>query len=276
MFYSDRDFESLYDEGLTALMRGDLTSAETLFKEALEFKKDSHLVYYQLGRCYIRKGDIRKAEEMFKESLKFQSVHVPTLAELGFIYLLYGDAVKAREFFEKSLNIRPSHSKSLIGVSACEFTMGNWDSAYEWATKSVELGGSHFMALLILGKCAKVLGFVEKSEEILQKAEDLMGKSAEVSPDQPETYFLRGEIALLQGKFSKALEFFKETEKHLSGENRTYYFYHESFNLAVVLAKQLICLKHLEKREDAKKLAEKILSIEPDNKLAKSTLERSE
>lgn len=273
MFYSNRDFDSLYDEGLTALMKGDLSTAEKLFKDALELNKDSHLVYHQLGKCYLRQGELTKAEEMFSKAICIQPTHVPTLAELGFVYLLNGDVKKARETFEKSINIRHNHGKSLIGISMCEFTSGNWESAYEWAVKSVELGGSHFMALIILGKCAKVLGFIEKSEESLQKAEELIGKSVEVSPDQPETYFLRGEIALLEGKYSKALDLFREAEKHLISEHRKYYFYNEVFDLTQILVKQAICLKQLKKVEEAKKIAEKILKLAPENKLAKSIME---
>lgn len=268
MLSEESEFDALYDKGLTELMRGDLVSAEKTLTQSLQLSPDSHVVRYQLGRCYLRLGQILKAREELEKAVKTQSEHIPSLAELGFVYLCQDRMAEAMELFKKALELRPNHGKSLIGLSVCYFTGGQWEDAYEWASKSVQLGGSHFMALYILAKTEKVLGHLTEAEEHFKKAEELLEKTTEVAPEQPESYYMRGEIALLGEFYNKAYELFHEVENRMD-KNREYYFYHEKFNYLTVLNKQGICMKQLGKKEEARAIGNKILQLDPENKLGK-------
>ncbi len=272
MWNGESEFDALYDKGLTELMRGDLVSAEKTLKQSLELNPKSHIGRYQLGRCYLRSGQLVKAKEELEEAIRLQEEHIPSLAELGFIYLCQDRIEDAGSMFQKALGLRPNHGKSLIGMTVYYFSKGQWERAYEWALKSVQLGGSHFMALYILAKTEKVLGLIENAEEHFKKAEELLEKTTEVAPEQPESYFMRGEIALLGGYYNKACELFCEVENRMD-KNRNYYFYHEKFDYITVLNKQGICLKQTGKKEEAKTIGKKILELDPNNKLAKLWVE---
>ncbi|MGC9052580.1 MAG: tetratricopeptide repeat protein, partial [Candidatus Hydrogenedens sp.] len=113
-----------------------------------------------------------------------------------------------------------------------------------------------------------VLGHEQEAEEHFKKAEELLEKTTEVAPEQPESYFMRGEIALVGGFYNKSYELFCEVENRMD-KNREYYFYHEKFNHITVLNKQGICLKQLGRKEEAKVVGKKILQLEPENKLGK-------
>lgn len=268
MFYSNANFEQLYDEGLTALMRGDIKTAEELFTKSLELNRDSPLVYYQLGRCALRSGDLPRAKDYFESAVQKQPEHVPSLAELGFVHLCQNELDKARQWFGKALGCRANHSKSLLGLGITYFLEGQWDIAYEWIKKSVTTGGAQFMGLYMLAKTAKILGFLEESEEYFNKAEQVMEKSTEVAPEQPESYYLRGEIYLAKEHYNKACEFFKEAEKRIQ-RDRTYYFYHEVFRWIDTVGKQGICLLQLGKTDEAKKIGAIILEADPENRIGK-------
>ncbi|HOQ32746.1 MAG TPA: CDC27 family protein [Candidatus Hydrogenedens sp.] len=271
MWDKESEFDAVYDKGLTELMRGDLISAEKTLMQSLQLNPNSHVVHYQLGRCYLRLGKLLKAQEELEIAIRIQAEHIPSLAELGFVYLCQDRIAEAGNIFKKAVDLRSNHGKSLIGMSVCSFSSGNWAEAYEWALKAVQLGGSHFMALYLLAKAEKVLGHLQESEEHFKKSEELLEKTTEVAPEQPESYFMRGEIALIGEFYNKAYELFCEVENRMD-KNREYYFYHEKFNYITILNKQGICLKQLGKKEEAKKIGTKILQLDPENKLAKLLL----
>lgn len=268
MLNGESEFDALYDKGLTELMRGDLDTAEKTLLQSLQLNPNSHVARYQLGRCYLRSGQLLKAKQELETAVKIQPEHIPSLAELGFVYLCQDRVAEANGLFKKSLELRANHGKSLIGLAVCHFSEGRWLNAYEWASKSVQLGGSHFMALYILAKTEKILGHLKEAEEHFKKAEELLEKTTEVAPEQPESYFMRGEIALVGEFYNRAYELFGEVENRMN-KNREYYFYHEKFNYITVLNKQGICLKQLKKKEEARAIGNKILQLDPENKLGK-------
>jgi len=266
-------FDELYDKGLTALMKGELISAEDTLTQLLKLNPRSHLALYQLGKCYVRLGQIQKAQNTLEQAIQIQPEHIPSLAELGFVYLCQERVPEAYKIFARATDIRPNHGKSLIGMAVCHFSEGRWEQSYDWAVRSVQFGGSHFMSLYILAKTEKVLGRLEDTEEHFKKAEELLEKTTEVAPEQPESYYMRGEIALAGEYYNKAYELFCEVENKID-KNRFYYFYHEKFDIITVLNKQGICLKQLGKKEEAKEVGKKILQLDPENKLGKILLEK--
>jgi len=268
MSYEQNTFDELYDRGLTALMKGELETAERFLSQSLKLSPDSHLARYQLGRCLLRSGNLQKSQELLEQAIHLQPEHIPSLTDLGFTYLCQNRIKDAYNIFQKAIALRPHHGKSLLGLAICDFSEGKWDSAYDWANQSVKLGGSHFMALFMLAKTEKVLGFLEQAEEHFKKAEELLEKTTEVAPEQPESYYIRGEISLLGEFYNKALELFRKVESQID-KNRTYYFYHEWFNIITVWNKQGICLKQLGKKEEAHEIGKKILERDPNNKFGK-------
>ena len=123
----------------------------------------------------------------------------------------------------------------------------------------------------MIGRCAKIINKTELSQLALKKADALMEKFEEMNEKKPEGHFLRGEVAFVQERFNKAVEFYRKAEDCIDTD--TFYLaYGESFSLIDILAKQGLCLQRLEKHERAHELGLRIQAMNPEHPICKALL----
>ncbi|MBI5092045.1 MAG: tetratricopeptide repeat protein [Candidatus Hydrogenedentes bacterium] len=261
MTFGGDNAESYYDEGLTASMKGDLKHAIQHLEKAVQLDPSFLAAYHQLGRCYSRLGDGKRSVEILKKVVSLKPMQVPFRLDLGAALLALGLTQQARDQYEQVITLDPSNGRAHIGLAHVCFSEGRWPAAMAEAQIALNGTGPNFAALYILGRAAKLAGNIELSQRSLQDAAVLIEKAADLSPNQPEGFYLRGEVSFAQDQFSSALEHYLGAEQRCDPQ-KAYTAYGENFTLIDIL--------RLNKPERARDLGERILKLDPTHKLGQA------
>jgi tetratricopeptide (TPR) repeat protein len=267
MIFGGETADSYYDEGVTASMKGDVSAAVRHFEKALQLDPYHIASCHQLGKCKVRQGKLQEAVDCFYRAIKARPGPLPPRLDLGFALLEGGNVPRASEVFEEVLHLKPDNARALLGLGSCAFDKGEWDRALNMATQAVSSGGATFPALYLQARAAQLVGLLDVAHTAFEEADALLGPSIESSPEQPEAYFLRGELYFARKNFTAALEVFKVAQSRMDPAAH-YYSYGEHFELADVLERQGMCLLRMDRRVEARDLGETILAIRPASKVA--------
>ncbi len=267
MVFGGETADSYYDEGVTASMKGDTAAAIRHFEKALQLDPYHVASCHQLGRCYQRQGKLQQAVECFYRAIKARPNPIPPRLDLGFALLEGGNGTKAFDIFQEVLKVKPDNARALLGLGCCAFEKGEWDTSLNMATQAVTNGGSNFSSLFLQARAAQLVGLHDVAHIAFEEADALLGPSIESSQDQPEAYFLRGELYFARKNFAAALEAFRVAQTHVDSTTH-YYSYGEHFELADVLERQGMCLLRLDRYVEARELAASILALRPKSRIA--------
>ena len=266
MIFGDETAENYYDEGLTASMKGDLETAVRHFERAIQLDHHLSTAKHQLGKCYLRMGEGEKAAVLLKEVASRYPEQIPARIELGYALLEIQKAWEAVKVFEAVLAERPENSRATLGLAYCAFERGEWASAALLAQQSVTTGGANFATLFLLGRAAKLAGWPDYPD-ILKRAGTLIEKTIETSPDQPEGYYLRGELHFVKENFPKALDCFRQAEDRAE-KGKHYAAFNAHFKRVDVIVKRGLCLQRLGEDDGARKAGEEALFLDPNHPIA--------
>jgi tetratricopeptide (TPR) repeat protein len=275
MVFGGETADSYYDEGVTASMKGDVALAVQHFEKALQLDPYHVSSCHQLGKCKVRQGELQLAVEYFYRTIKARPNPIAPRIDLASALLEGGNIPKAEDLFNEVVAKKPENTKALLGLAGCAFQKGEWDNAYILAKQVMDLGGGGFAALYLLGRSARLAGFLDVAAESFETADKLLEKSIESDPDQPEGYFLRGELSFARENFPAALDSFQAAESRLTADTH-YYSYGEHFDSIAILAKRGMCLYRLERLAEAKELGSQILERQPGNKIARFLVQKGE
>lgn len=270
--FGGENAESHYDEGLTASMRGDLAGAAKHFERAVRLDGTMSAAYHQLGKCYFRMGRTGPAVKLLERVVRERPDQVPPRLDLGSALLEVNRVEDARRHFVQILALNPESAKALLGLARADFAEGNWAGALRRAQAALSGGGSGFAVLYMVGRAAKLAGEDGLAERSLEKADDLIEKYAEMNPEQPEGHYLRGEVSFVQGNFVAALDHYRRAEDR-AGQGKVYLAYGETFALLDVYAKEGLCCQRLGEIEQARRMGERILGVDPEHKLGRALRE---
>ncbi len=269
MAFGGENAESYHDEGLTAMMRGDLSHAVQFFTRAIQFDSAYLPPYHQLGKCYLRLGQAERAIEILQRVLKQKPNLIPARLDLGYAFLKLNDTFHAENQFRDVIAMQPENWRAHLGLAHAAFHAGQWDNAVMMAKAARVYGGTNFSVLFVLGRAAKLAGNPVVADEALQAAEALIEKSVEMSPDAPEGHFLRGEVALARDRFSAALDHYRAAEDRAEA-SRHYSTFGENFTRLDVMAKRGFCLHRLGSTENAREVGRQILAMAPNHEAGKT------
>ncbi len=272
MAFGGENAESYYDEGLTAVMKGDLKRAVEHFAHAIKLDSSFVMAYHQLGRCFLRLGQTERAVHVLQQVLARKPNLVPARIDLGYALLQHGNSAEARVQFTQVVTIQPASSKGHLGLAHVEFELGNWSQAAALAQAARNLGSTTFGVLFLLGKAAKLAGDQTLSEAALKEALGQIAKPIELNPDAPEGHYLRGEIAFVQERYLEALDSYRAAESR-TAPDVSYSAFGENFTRVEVLVKEGLCMQRIGDREGAKAMGGRVLQLNPDHKLGKALAE---
>lgn len=269
MPFGGENAESYYDEGLTALMRGDVDQAIVSLTKAIQLDGSFVAAYHQLGKAYVRIGQIQRAVDILGQVVSRKPSFAQARLDLGYALLQLGKNDFARNQFQQVLGQQATNARAHLGMAQIAFAEGQWDGAVALAQAARAYGGSNFSVLYLLGRAARLAGNQLLSEESLREAESLIEKSIEMSPDMPEGYFLRGELLFVREQFPNALDQYQAAENRTQ-TGRHYAAFGENFSRVDVLAKRALCLQRLGNVEMARDIGKQILQIAPEHKLGQA------
>lgn len=272
MAFGGENAESYYDEGLTAVMKGDVKAAIEFFTHAIKLDSSFIMAYQQLGRCFLRAGQTDRAVHVLQQVLTRKPNLIPARIDLGYALLQHGNVSEARVQFSQVVQVQADSSKGHLGLAHVEFELGNWSQASALAQAARNLGSAGFAVLFLLGKAARLAGDHALSDSALNEALAQIEKPIELSPDAPEGHYLRGEIAFVQERYLDALDSYRAAESRTAAD-AGYSAFGENFTRIEVLVKQGLCLQRMGDKEAARALGARILALSPDHKLGKALSE---
>ncbi|QYO65927.1 tetratricopeptide repeat protein [Leptolyngbya sp. 7M] len=96
---------AIFNRGQDAHEKGDLTSAISLYKEALELIEEFPEAEYQLAVAYRQSGDRTLAERSFRRAIEFRDSWSLAYAGLGSLLLDKGEFEEARSVLAKAIEL---------------------------------------------------------------------------------------------------------------------------------------------------------------------------
>lgn len=269
MLFGGENADSYHDEGLTAMMKGDLDRAIQFFSKATQMDKTHLGAFQQLGRCYLRLGQAQRAIDILSQVLSHKPTLVPARVDLGYALIALGNLDAAQEQFRAVLTAQTENWRAHLGLAQMCFSQGKYDNAVTLASAARSLGGATFATLFLLGRAAKRAGNAMLAEEALNGALALIDKSVELTPDSPEGYFLRGEVCFAQERYGPAIEHYRTAEDRVE-PNKYYSAFGENFTRLDILAKRGLCLQRLGNTEGARDMGRQILAANADHPVGKT------
>ncbi|MEI6876079.1 MAG: tetratricopeptide repeat protein, partial [Spirochaetota bacterium] len=204
MPFGGENAESYYDEGLTAAMKGDTETALGHFTKALQLDPLFSAAAYQMGRCQLRMGQAQAAVQTLAGVLTKLPRMAAARTELGYAHLLMGHLDGARKLFGEVLDEKPDQAMAILGLGYCAFQQSQWDTAMVLADRVMGgTGAERFEALYLSARAAHMLKLREMAANRLLSADELLNQTIETSPNQPEGFYLRGQIHFLLGDYVK-------------------------------------------------------------------------
>ncbi len=275
MPFGGEDAESYYDDGLTASIKGDLSRAVQCFEQAIRKDNSFAAAYHQLGKVYLRMGQAQRAVDLVSQVVKKRPTNTAARLDLGYALMAAGMTQEARKEFDQLLAMEPSNARALLGMAQLYYSECDWQTAASRARVALNMGGTNFAVLFLLGRAAKNAGDSELAQSSLEAAEKLLEKSTDMTPDQPESFYLRGEVAFVREQFLNALEHYRHAEDRTDAANpgRYYMAYGESFTHLDVIAKEGLCYQRLGKPDRAREIGLRIVQRDPNHRLGQALAE---
>jgi tetratricopeptide (TPR) repeat protein len=272
MVFGGENAESYYDEGITASMKGNMSRAVQYFEKAIRLDNTLAAAYHQLGKCFSRLGQHQRAVEILSQVVAKKPSQKGARLDLGFAYIGAGAVDAARNQFQHLLSIDPDDARAHLGLAMADFRSCDWAGAMSHAEAAIRGTAENFNALFLLGRAARLAGEITRGQEALKKAEKLIEKLLEVSPEQPEGHFLRGEVYFAQDRFDTALEQYLSASRRAHTDT-VYSAFGETFTRTDVLGKLGLCYQRLGQNDEARRMGKAILEVEPAHRLGQSLAE---
>jgi tetratricopeptide (TPR) repeat protein len=264
MAFGGDSAESYYDEGLTASMKGAVREAIQHFERAIQMDPSYFPAYHQLAKCHLRLGDTKRAVGMLRQVALARPAMLAVRVDLGLALIDLRKTEEARQVLAEVLRTKPDHARAQLGLAQCAYLEGKWEEAMWLAESVANQGTPSFAALLVLGRSASRLNRVDVSAAALEQADRLIQQFIENSPDQPEGYYLRGEVQFSQEVYAKALEFYQAAMQRAKPDTH-YAAYGEHFSALDILGRQGLCYQKLGATDQARVAGERLLSAVPDH-----------
>lgn len=155
-----------------ALRAGELTTAESYYREVLDKDPDQVDALYGLGWIYHLGQDPDRAREYFKRCNRVAPSDWRCLRGLGSVARSEGNRVVAREHYQAALEIAPSEPRLMDSLGLVYADSGDHEEALVWFEKAVtadptsgEYGFNKAEALLRLGRNEEALTAIDVALE---------------------------------------------------------------------------------------------------------------
>jgi len=197
---------SSFDEGLTAQMRGDFSSAIEIFERVLETHPTSAAAYHHMGRCYVRLGEFDRAIECLETAVRLGPNRIPARLDAGMLYLYMREIAKAKVQFLRALALDSSNVKAMSGLGMVHYHEKDLGKAISLFQDACALNPSHFACHYYLARIHHALknpaGVQEEARHSAAICQDLI----RTRPEQPEGYFFLAETFMVLEDYRMALQ----------------------------------------------------------------------
>ncbi|MGE5303971.1 MAG: tetratricopeptide repeat protein [Alphaproteobacteria bacterium] len=202
--YAQDRAEALNGLGLIARDRGDLVSAEQLFKQAIAIYPRLKSAFINLAHLHMQSNKPSEAEAELHTALAIDSNQPDAWILLGLLRARAGDLAGARDSYTEAIRSDPGAWAAYWSRGRAYFDEGRFRQAAADLEQVVKLRPREPQALLELGICLE-------AEGAGQQAFGYYMKALEINPRQREAHYRIGAILVGQGRY-------QEGEKYLRAE----------------------------------------------------------
>jgi tetratricopeptide (TPR) repeat protein len=245
--------ESYYQLGLSARGSGDILTAAQAFRKAVELDPKHTRAQLILAGLMTSTGDralLKEAEKRVRSLLETTPVTAEMLQVLALTELRMGRTEDAVHGFEQALAKAPEALNSAVMLSMAKMVQRDFAGAEEVLKKACENSPNSAEARVILARFYYSLGRPADADAQIRRA-------LEIRPDHGPALMDQGRLYAATGRKADAEEIFKRLS--LSGE-KTYRPIYGLF------------LFQEERREEAVKEFERVVKLDPEDRLARTRL----
>lgn len=233
---------------------GDYDSAIEEATLAMRLNPNATKPIRELGYIYYKMGELEEAKKWLLKAAKLNNLDVFAFHYLGQIYLEEGNIENAAHYLDKAMKISPRHLERGIDFAKTLVKMGRFVKAGQVFDKTVEISGSdHSLREEIIDYCIEH-GMREYSVKLMESI-------VTEQPNRSDLLFKLGQVLEKDGEISKAISHLHRASK-IDKENE---------EIRIHLAKDYLTLN---KPILAEKPLREVISMNPDNELAKELLKQ--
>jgi len=239
--------------GVALFEHGYLDQAADSFRQVIARKPQSPGAFYNLGTLYLRQHRPGDARGNFEKALKLRPHYPEAWNNLGLLAAQEGDTDQAIQNFKQALAQRPEYAVALANLGNIYRRQKAFRQAEEVLHRAVELEPND-------PEINYSLGMLYAQEGEGKSAEMYLRKVLGLRPDYPEALNNLGVLFAGERRYAEAEGQFQACIRCAPHFARAY------LNLAHLYVV-------LNDREKAKGVLESLLRLEPQNQMAKQTLE---
>ena len=229
----DQQVETLFTQGSSAYVEGDLLGAIAAYNQALAIKPDNHEVLYEKGRVLADIGRREEAVKIYRKSLDIQKTS-SALSSLGVCLNNLGRYEEAIDCADGALKLNPKEAHALYIEGFALNRLGKYVEAIEACDEALTFDANNCLVLSEKGDALAYLGRHEEAISIfdrilslqldervlnnkgislinLERYEEAIlsfGTAATIRPDKHEALHNRGGLLLKIGQYEDAIATF--------------------------------------------------------------------
>ncbi len=201
----------LFETAAEAHRNGDLTTAETLYRNILARAPRHAPTLMQLGLLEQGKGKGQEALEHFRMAARVEPKNASVRNALGQALLKRGEAKEGEQEFRAATAADPAFAGGHHNLGLAVAAQGRFDEALGHFRKGLEHEPDDARGLTHLGQALAETGDLPGAELVLARA-------AQLQPTVPQIRLALGDVLMQAGKLDAALAAYRELHALVPGE----------------------------------------------------------
>lgn len=244
---------NIFTFGVAFYQNGYLTQAAETFQQVIAQKPDDADAWYNLGTLSLRRKEYDQARQALEQTVKLRPDYPEAWNNLGMLAAQSGQIDDAIGNFRRSLQLRPNYTIALVNLGNLYRAHRAFDKAADYLNRALQLDPRDPEVNYSVGMLYAQQGHAQQALQYLHTA-------LRLRPDYPEALNNLGVLFVRQQEYVQAETQFKEGIRVAPAFDQSY------LNLARLYA--------IENHTDqARKILNDLLSVQPDNAAAKQALE---
>jgi len=133
-----------YNQGVKAIDNAQLDQALMFFTKAVSRAAHFTEAYERIGLIQLSRGDISEAETAFRQALDVDLYSYRSLANLGTILLNQGEVEEALKYYQIAVKVAPHIAQARYHLAMSLFQLGDMEGAASQLEKQKALDPNHF------------------------------------------------------------------------------------------------------------------------------------
>ncbi|MCE9596345.1 MAG: tetratricopeptide repeat protein [Spirochaetia bacterium] len=178
----------VYQDGVSALARGDRENARFYFRRALEINPSYREAALADGDLSLQLGDLARARQSYERVLTQEAENTRALIGNARVLTLSGNLAAADVVLKKAEARDPSNENALHARGDLHWRLGRKDLAAGYFDRALKKNPLHLPSLLSLA-------VLETDRSRTQKAASYIARARRIDPENPEVHLAEGDIA---------------------------------------------------------------------------------